>query len=483
MRRIVQTCAATFLLALLVVGYVAAQEDCPAFVADLLENVDELCSGAQRNEVCYGNAELAAEFWSDAEDIAFSEPADIVPAADVRAISGSALNLDDETMGVALMRLQASLPDTIPGQNVTFLLVGDVEVTNAVEPGEVPPPVEPVEVTATTNANLRSGPGTNFNVVGSTTSGAVLLAIGRNEAGDWLQVELEDGTLAWIFTDLVMTEGDLSTLPVVSGDEQAVFSPMQAFYFTAGVGEVECEGAPPDHLLVSVPTGLEASFTANGVEFTVGSTGALRFIDDDIMTITTFLGSIRIRVEGEILSIPPGYEIDVEVEETDEGFEFSAVVTGLHPYDENLWEFYGDLDEASIVEEDDFELPDEPEELGEGALQITLAWDNLADMDLAVETPDGEVIFYGSRFDSNGGQLDVDSNYPCGDNTFQVENIFWDEGDAPEGEYTVYVNQYSTCSDGNANWTLTVRAGDVIIYSTSGTGGEFEAFEFEFPPD
>jgi hypothetical protein len=34
------------------------------------------------------------------------------------------------------MNLQANLPDTLPGQNVTFLLFGDVEITNAVAPEE-----------------------------------------------------------------------------------------------------------------------------------------------------------------------------------------------------------------------------------------------------------------------------------------------------------------------------------------------------------
>jgi hypothetical protein len=36
------------------------------------------------------------------------------------------------TWGVVMMRLQANLPDTLPGQNVTFLLFGDVELTSAV---------------------------------------------------------------------------------------------------------------------------------------------------------------------------------------------------------------------------------------------------------------------------------------------------------------------------------------------------------------
>jgi hypothetical protein len=42
------------------------------------------------------------------------------------------------------MRLQANLPDTLPGQNVTFLLFGNVEITNAVDPNN--PDQNPMQV-------------------------------------------------------------------------------------------------------------------------------------------------------------------------------------------------------------------------------------------------------------------------------------------------------------------------------------------------
>ncbi len=53
--------------------------------------------------------------------------------------------------------------------------------------------------TASEPANLRGGPGTEFNIVGSAEVGTVLTITGRNPAGDWYQ--LADGT--WIFAALV----------------------------------------------------------------------------------------------------------------------------------------------------------------------------------------------------------------------------------------------------------------------------------------
>ncbi len=62
-----------------------------------------------------------------------------------------------------------------------------------------PVTVTPGGSTAAVDANLRSGPGTTFDLTGSITAGTALTIIGRNEAGDWLK--LENG--AWIFGELV----------------------------------------------------------------------------------------------------------------------------------------------------------------------------------------------------------------------------------------------------------------------------------------
>lgn len=60
---------------------------------------------------------------------------------------------------------------------------------------------QPATTTATANrnANLRSGPGTTYNVAGSVRTGQALTLTGRNQAGDWFQ--LADGT--WIAAFLV----------------------------------------------------------------------------------------------------------------------------------------------------------------------------------------------------------------------------------------------------------------------------------------
>ena len=49
----------------------------------------------------------------------------------MQALTASALNLVDEEWGVAVFKLQATLPRTVPGQNVTFLLFGNTSLENA----------------------------------------------------------------------------------------------------------------------------------------------------------------------------------------------------------------------------------------------------------------------------------------------------------------------------------------------------------------
>jgi uncharacterized protein YgiM (DUF1202 family) len=64
-----------------------------------------------------------------------------------------------------------------------------VEDTDALEDTEAPPVTAPTDrPTVNTTANLRSGPGTNFTVVGSVTVGTRVAIVGRNQAGNWFRL-------------------------------------------------------------------------------------------------------------------------------------------------------------------------------------------------------------------------------------------------------------------------------------------------------
>jgi hypothetical protein len=122
------------LLLLLGLGSLNAQEtSCQAIVFDALAAVDSLCEETGRNEACYGNVMLTVEARDDVKSLNFDAPGDRVRVADIQSLRLTGMDEAVPEWGVALMKLQANLPDTLPGQNVTILLFGDVDLRNATD--------------------------------------------------------------------------------------------------------------------------------------------------------------------------------------------------------------------------------------------------------------------------------------------------------------------------------------------------------------
>lgn len=112
-----------------------AQTDCPTIAQQALVAADQYCQTTGRNQACYGNIQLSAEPQPNVVNFTFSKAGDLANVADIKSLKLNPMDTTAGTWGVALLRLQANLPDTVPGQNVTFLLFGDVQIDNAVQPG------------------------------------------------------------------------------------------------------------------------------------------------------------------------------------------------------------------------------------------------------------------------------------------------------------------------------------------------------------
>jgi hypothetical protein len=478
------------LLAISSVHIVLGQDDaCPAFVFEMLDTVSSNCTEVGRGEVCYGNPKLATEFSGSAEK--FTQPSNVADVTNLIKLSGSALNLNNEEWGISLMHILANIPKTFQAMGLQFMFVGDVSVTNLVNPDDIIE-VDYVDVIANSSANLRTGPSTNFGVGGSVSSGATLTAIGLNETREWVQVLFDDDVKLWVANFLV--NGDLSSLPIVS--DETIFSAMQAFSFKATAGDVGCDGEPPNHMLVKSPDGVDVNFIVNGVKIEGSARSVIWFSDENVMTITTFSGNFVVDALGTAAAVSTGFQVDILLEE-DENGNLIPVLTpqNYRPYDPEVWKWYDYTGDANgLIELLKFDLPPEPvilvqsadapigpdgQPLGDGDVQVTLTWDTLADMDVSVSAPTGEYIYFGDRSVPSGGQLDVDSNFPCGRNTYQVENIFWPIGQAPTGNYTVIVNQYSNCASSDARWTLTVRIDRQVVLQRDGVGGR-QQFNFSY---
>jgi len=122
-----------FLTVLGLVSMVAAQTECTAIVEQAVEVMDMQCRLTERNQACYGNSSIMVQAQPNASIQDFDSPGDITAVENIQSLILSPLDEITGQWGVALMQIQANLPQTLPGQNVTILLFGDVELTNAGE--------------------------------------------------------------------------------------------------------------------------------------------------------------------------------------------------------------------------------------------------------------------------------------------------------------------------------------------------------------
>lgn len=299
-----------FLLLIWVLSFgVTAQDDdsaCPTIVEEALVAVSELCAETGRNEACYGNSTLLAVPQPGITDLRFENPGDITDVAKIASLNLSDLDEGVPEWGVAMMRLQANLPDTMPGQNVTFLLFGDVELQTTRG--------FPVTVNAAGTINVRAEPSTASPVVGQLSPTTVVTATGRTEAGDWLQVTLpnNDGT-GWVAAFLLTFEDDVLTLdPVTAGESNQA---LQAFYIRSGVGEMACAEAPRSGIMIQTPTGVaKAELVINAVHIELGSTAYLQGEIGESLSLYTLEGEARVTAFDEVRGVPAGARVSVPID-------------------------------------------------------------------------------------------------------------------------------------------------------------------------
>jgi uncharacterized protein YraI len=69
---------------------------------------------------------------------------------------------------------------------------------------------------ATDPLNVRSGPGTGFPLLSALQASESVPIVGKNPAGDWWQVQLANGQVGWVFTQLVTVAGETAGVAVAA---------------------------------------------------------------------------------------------------------------------------------------------------------------------------------------------------------------------------------------------------------------------------
>jgi hypothetical protein len=238
--------AFTLIALLIIVGHVAAQTACPTLVEEALDSLDAHCAGLERNQACYGNVSLEATPQASAANFTFEQVGDIVDVTDIQSLKLQPMDEASGTWGVVMMQLQADIPDSLPGQNVTFILFGNVEIENVSSDDQAPMQAFTLQ-TGVSDAGCEEAP--ESGVMIQTPEGVESVSFNVNgvdmEIGSTVMLQAEpegDMTVATMEGAAVM-EMEGQAYAVICGTELTI--PMDA--------EMRPRGAPP------MPTALRAS--------------------------------------------------------------------------------------------------------------------------------------------------------------------------------------------------------------------------------
>jgi uncharacterized protein YraI len=92
---------------------------------------------------------------------------------------------------------------------------------------EATPTPEYAELVANSNANVRSGPGTDYPRIGQLRAGAAYRVTGQNETSDWWQINL-DGKPGWIAGELATVTGNTESVALVEVEPPPTAAPVAA---------------------------------------------------------------------------------------------------------------------------------------------------------------------------------------------------------------------------------------------------------------
>jgi hypothetical protein len=209
---------------LAIISIVAAQANCPEFVQDAISVMGDECAEVARNQACYGNGEIEVIPLPGADIGEFDSRGDQISILDIESLTLSQLDEALKQWGIALLSVQANLPETLPGQNLSVLIFGDVELTNA-------------------------------------------------------------GTA------------------------------MEAFYFTSGVGDSDCNQAPNGIMIQSPEDAGTIELTINDVGVELGSTAFITAEAEGLMTFALLEGESTLTAEDESVTLSSGEFSTVELDE------------------------------------------------------------------------------------------------------------------------------------------------------------------------
>jgi transforming growth factor-beta-induced protein len=182
--------------------------------------------------------------------------------------------------------------------NDSQVILTDIQASNGVIhviDSVILPPAY-VRNNGTNNLNFRSGPGLDQSILGLFPADAIAEALGRDSAGEWLQIAYE-GTTGWVFAGLSSLSVDIDSLPVTG--QTIVDLAVANSDFSTLVAAVQAAGLVdalngPGPFTIFAPTNDAFAAALSSLEISAA----------DLLADTEMLTSILLYhvVEGEVLA-------------------------------------------------------------------------------------------------------------------------------------------------------------------------------------
>ncbi len=102
---------------------------CQALIDKAIQASDDFCGDTGSNNACYGNTTIKADLVPDSTK-RFSERGDKVSVNELQRLSASPLKLDSNEWGIAVFKVIANLPRSLPGETVTMVVFGNTTLDN-----------------------------------------------------------------------------------------------------------------------------------------------------------------------------------------------------------------------------------------------------------------------------------------------------------------------------------------------------------------
>lgn len=216
-------------------------------------------------------------------------------------------------------------PPPTPAETETAAPTPTVMATETA-PAAMEPPATDASVTVLGDLNVRSGPGTDYDVVGNATAGEEFAVTGKDSDGDWWQIDFQ-GQPAWIHAPFVVA-ADAEDVPVVGtgmtdasdsdeGTTEAAPAPLDAI-LTVG-GDMNVRSGPGEEYdrIGGATAGEEFNITGvneDGDWWQIGFDGEIGWIYAPFVTATN---SENVPVVGDSMSETPTSETETVAPETE----------------------------------------------------------------------------------------------------------------------------------------------------------------------